>query len=40
MMTTMQKNWMNRLAGAAVALGLLAACEKHEAAAGQAVGDA
>lgn len=35
---TMQKNWMNRLAGAMVALGLLAACEKHDAAAGQAAG--
>ena len=33
---TMQKNRMNRLAGAVVALGLLAACEKHDAAAGQA----
>ncbi|CAH2804914.1 MAG: Heat shock protein 60 family co-chaperone GroES [Candidatus Burkholderia crenata] len=34
----MQENGMNRLAGAVVALGLLAACEKHDAAAGQAAG--
>ncbi len=34
----MQENGMNRLAGAVVALGLFAACEKHDAAAGQAAG--
>jgi hypothetical protein len=33
----MQKKWMNRLASAVVMLGLLAACEKHDAEAGQAV---
>src|SRR5580692_4198437 len=35
-MMTMQKKWITRLAASMTVLGFLAACEKHDAAAGEA----